>query len=207
MSSSLLKLYVDSKFISPYAMSAFVALHEKRLDFDIATVNLAAKDDGFLTAFLTQRVPAIQHGEFYLCESSAIAEYVDETFNGAALYPKNLENRALARQIQAWLRSDLAALRQERPTELIFYGNKKSPLSQSGQFAADKLISVAGKLITGKQTNLFDDWCVADTDLALMLNRLILNGDTVPEPLKTYAKGQWQRASVQLWLNLKRPAL
>ena len=205
MPSSLLKLYVDSQFISPYAMSAFVALHEKRLDFDIATVNLAAKDDGFFTASLTERLPAIQHGEFYFCESSAIAEYIDETITGASLYPKNPKNHALARQLQAWLRSDLAALRQERPTDVVFYGAKKPPLSQDGQFAANKLILAAGKLITDGQTNLFNDWCIADTDLALMLNRLILNGDAIPDNLAAYAKHQWQRASVQLWLNLKRP--
>ena len=207
MPSSLLKLYVDSQFISPYAMSVFVALHEKSLDFDIETVDLAAKDESFFTASLTQRVPAIQHGAFYLCESSAIAEYLDETFTGKPLYPKEPHNRALARQVQAWLRSDLIALRLERPTDVLFYGVKKPPLSQDGQFAVDKLISFAGNLITTKQTNLFDEWCIADTDLALMLNRLILNGDAIPDNLAAYAKHQWQRASVQLWLNLKRPTL
>jgi glutathione S-transferase len=54
---------------------------------------------------------------------------------------------------------------------------------------------------------LFDNWCIADTDLALMLNRLILNGDDVPDDLASYAARQWQRASVQLWINLNRPPL
>jgi glutathione S-transferase len=30
-----------------------------------------------------------------------------------------------------------------------------------------------------------------------MLNRLVINGDAVPERLKTYATQQWQRPSVQ----------
>lgn len=31
-------LYVDSNYASPYAMSAFVALHEKKLPFEMTTV-------------------------------------------------------------------------------------------------------------------------------------------------------------------------
>jgi glutathione S-transferase len=35
------ELYVDSLFTSPYALSVFVALTEKRLPFTIKTVDLA----------------------------------------------------------------------------------------------------------------------------------------------------------------------
>ena len=35
-----------------------------------------------------------------------------------------------------------------------------------------------------------------------MLNRLILNGDDVPQLLVDYATFQWQRASVQRYLAL-----
>jgi glutathione S-transferase len=57
------------------------------------------------------------------------------------------------------------------------------------------------------QQNLFGEWSIADTDLALMLNRLVLNGDDVPERLQEYAAFQWQRASVQRFIALsaKRP--
>jgi glutathione S-transferase len=215
MPSSHLKLYVDSKFISPYAMSAFVALHEKGLPFDLSTVDISAQDTRtleFVTASLTQRVPALMHGAFCLPESSAITEYLDETFAGTQLYPSQPQNRAVARYIQAWLRSDLMPIRLERPTEVLFYGIKKPALSPEGQRAAKKLFSLAQSLLAkGSEhlfsEHLFDDWCIADTDLALMLNRLILNGDAVPDDLADYAVRQWQRASVRLWREIKRPAL
>lgn len=76
------------------------------------------------------------------------------------------------------------------------------PLSAAGQQAANKLIETAMGLLPQGQQNLFGEWSIADTDLALMLNRLILNGDDVPERLKEYAAFQWQRASVQLWVAL-----
>jgi glutathione S-transferase len=59
----------------------------------------------------------------------------------------------------------------------------------------------------GNPANLFGEWSIADVDLALMLNRLILNGDRVPAALVDYAQRQWQRPSVQAWVNLPRPAL
>ena len=50
--------------------------------------------------------------------------------------------------------------------------------------------------------NLFGEWCIADTDLALMINRLVLHGDEVSERLVDYAAFQWQRASVQRFIAL-----
>lgn len=58
------------------------------------------------------------------------------------------------------------------------------------------------KLLSHGQDNLFREWCIADTDLALMLNRLVMHGDPVPERVRHYAHKQWQRPSVQAWLAL-----
>ncbi|MCA3783732.1 MAG: glutathione S-transferase, partial [Burkholderia sp.] len=55
--------------------------------------------------------------------------------------------------------------------------------------------------------HLFGEWSIADVDLAVMLNRLVLNDDPVPQRLADYARGQWERASVQRWVKLKRPPL
>lgn len=203
-------LYVDTQFASPYAMSAFVALSEKGLPFAVTPVNLSANENraaGFAAKSLTQRVPALLHGEFSLSESSAITEYINEVFPGAALYPVEPRARARARQVQAWLRSDLMPIRQERSTEVVFYGSKAEPLSAAAREAAEKLFSAATALLPTGEDNLCGQWCIADVDLALMLNRLVLHGDRVPERLASYASHQWQRPSVQKWVSQKRPLL
>ncbi len=199
-----LKLYVDSRYTSPYAMSAFVALTEKGLPFDLITLDLNKAEQyaaDFSQKSLTSRVPTLDHDGFYLSESSAIDEYVDETFPGIKLYPSTPKEKAKARQVQAWLRSDLMPIRMERSTEVIFYKPVTTPLSESAKEASKKLFFIADQLLQAGQQNLFGEWCIADTDLALMLNRLVLNGDSVPEKLATYAKHQWQRASVQEWVK------
>ncbi|MDN6886359.1 glutathione transferase [Variovorax sp. CAN2819] len=203
-----LRLYVDAQFASPYAMSVYVALHEKQLDFHISPVDLGALEHraaGFSQLSLTQRVPTLVHGDFALSESSAITEYIDETFAGTALYPREPRVRARARQLQAWLRSDLMPVRQERSTEVIFYGPAGAPLSAAAHRAAKTLFQVAQALLPDGAENLFGDWSIADVDLALMINRLVMNGDAVPQRLSSYADRQWQRPSVQRWVALERP--
>ncbi|MYN01104.1 glutathione transferase [Pseudoduganella sp. DS3] len=200
-----LKLYVDSQFTSPYAISAFVALREKGLDFELETVDLDAgknKELSYTGKALTGRVPCLVHNDFMLTESSAITEYLDEMFPAPehrALYPVLPQKRAIARQIQAWVRSDLGALREERSTYTVFYKRAEQPLSPAAQAAADKLVHLAERVIDGPY--LFGRWCIADTDLAIMLSRLVMNGDPVPQKLKDYVAHQWQRDSLQDWLK------
>jgi glutathione S-transferase len=204
------KLYVDSRFLSPYALSAFVTLTEKGVPFEMRTVDLSIQENqssGYATSSLTCRVPMLVHNGFYLSESSAISEYLEEclppeTYN--PVYPRDIQKRATARQIQAWLRSDLEPLRNERPTEAVFLKPAIKPLSRAAQSAANKLFTAVDSLLKDNASHLFDQWCIADTDLALMLNRLVLSGGEVPERLAAYARHQWQRPSVQLWLSQER---
>jgi glutathione S-transferase len=196
-------LYVDSRFTSPYAMSAFVTLHEKGLPFDVQTLDLAQRENqraDFAALTVTRRVPTLVHGDFSLSESSAISEYLEERHPAPPVYPRELRARARSRQVQAWLRSDLMALRQERSTEVVFYQPVRTALTESAQAAADKLIAAADALLPPGADHLFGAWCIADTDLALMLNRLVINGDAVPERLARYARVQWQRPSIQAWI-------
>jgi glutathione S-transferase len=210
MSPASLSLYVDARCVSPYALSVYVTLVEKGLAFETRDVDLGAREHqrpDYLSRSLTGRVPTLVHQDFALAESSAITEYLEEAFpppTYAAVYPRNIRDRARARQIQAWLRSDLDALRAERPTTSVFIAPIDTPLSDAGRAAADKLIRTADALLGEKSLSLFEDWCIADTDLAVMLNRLARNGDPLPEKLATYARHQWQRPSVAQWVQRER---
>lgn len=204
-------LHVDHLFVSPWAMSVFVALTEKGLPFSIETLDLDAGHQhrgAYAERAVTARVPALADGAFVLTESTAITEYLDECYPAPAytsLYPTNLHQRALARQVQGWLRTDLQAARTERDTETLFLAKPSAPFTPAGHAAAAKLIHVAAQWVRGPY--LFDDWSIADVDLALMLNRLIVNGDPVPQPLRDYAAHQWARPSVRAWLAMDRPRL
>lgn len=210
MNTEPLTLYVGEDLISAFAFSAFVALSEKRLDFSIASVKLKDKENyqpPYCDFSLTCKVPTLQHGDFYLSESSAIAEYLEESFptpDYPALYPSIIKQRGRARQLQAWLRSDLLVIRKERPADLIYASREIPKLSEDAQAATERLYRVAHTLLAGDSGNLFGTWSIADTDLAIMLNRLKSSGDYMPEYLKDYVAQQWKRPSVKAWMEKTR---
>lgn len=210
MESTKLTLYVGADYVSAFAMSAFVALKEKQLSFELVTLDLKSRENyqaNYRDVSLTCKIPTLVHDGFALSESSAIAEYLEEITPGhSKLYPLDIKQRARARQLQAWLRSDLLVIRKERPADLIYFGKKDNPLSDEALAAVDRLFFVADRLLQEGADHLFGDWSIADTDLAIMLNRLVANGDQVPARLAAYVRRQWDRDSVRAWMDIERAA-
>lgn len=130
MSQPVITLWSDADFFSPYVMSVYVALQEKSLPFSLKTIDLGSGEHlqaGWTGYTATRRVPLLEVDDFALSESSAITEYLDERFappEWERLYPHDLQKRARARQIQAWLRSDLVPIREDRSTAVVFGGVK-----------------------------------------------------------------------------------
>jgi len=210
MGSTKLKLYLGADYVSAFAMSAFVALKEKQLSFDLVTLDLKSREnylDSYRDLSLTCKIPVLVHEGFALSESSAIAEYLEELAPASKrIYPQDIKQRARARQLQAWLRSDLLVVRKERPFDLVYFGKKDTPLSDEARAATDRLFHVADHLLEEGAEHLFGDWSIADTDLAIMLNRLVANGDPVPARLAAYVRRQWDRDSVRAWMDIERKA-
>lgn len=196
-------LYGNAGYTSPYVLSVFVCLTEKGIPFELRPLSLAKgehKTPELAAAFGTTRVPMFEHEGFRLTESSAICEYIEDAFpEGPKLYPTDPKKKARARQIQAWVRSDLMPIREERSTEHVWFGHKQPPLSDAGKAAAAKLIAYAEQLLPPGSQHLFGEWSIADTDFAVMLGRLVLNGDPVPTHLVDYFHAQWNRPSVAAW--------
>ena len=210
MESAKFKLYLGADYVSAFAMSAFVALKEKQRSFELVTLDLKARENyqaNYRDLSLTCKIPTLVHEAFALSESSAIAEYLDELSPGPQkLYPQDPRQRARARQLQAWLRSDLLVVRKERPFDLVYFGKKDTPLSDDARAAVERLFFVADRLLGEGAEHLFGDWSIADTDLAIMLNRLVANGDQVPSRLAAYVHRQWDRDSVRAWMDIARKA-
>lgn len=204
-------LYGETLWISPYVFSSFVALREKGVPFELVEVKLIDGEqlgEAYRERSLTGRVPSLEHDGFCLAESSAIAEYLDEAYadRPPRLLPEARHDRARARQIMAWLRSDLGALRDERSTVTMFYRFRLKPLSPAAARDAEKLVSVAEKLIPRGGGPLFGGWHLVDSELAFMLHRLILNGHQLPSPVREWAAAEWRRPSVRAFAEHARPA-
>ena len=206
-----LTLYVDGFWISPYAFSAFVALEEKGVPYTAKELALQKKehhDPSYQAASLTGRVPSLRDGDFWLSESSAIGEYLEDKYpppKHPALFPADVQERARCRQLMAWVRSDLMPIREERATHTMFYQRTTTPLSKAGEAAATRVVQAAEHLIRDGKTTLFKAWCLADADFGMMLQRLNLNGYPLSPKVKAYAEAQWARPSAKKFVDRKRP--
>ena len=202
-----LTLYADASWQSPWVFHVMVALEELGLRYKLEAKKLPLSVDERMRLqqhALLGKVPCLAHGDFWMTESAAISEYLAETFAPPAhprIMPADPHDRARARQVMSWLRTGLFALREDRPTTSVFQRAVNKPLTDKGRHDAAELVRVAEQLIAPGKTTLFDDWCVADADLALALMRLISNSDSsMTQRLIDYALGQWSRKSVRKYL-------
>lgn len=205
-------LYGNTPLTSPYVMTVFVALEEKQLPYRLELIDLESGEQhrpDFIAHSITNRVPALKindrAGELWLSESAAIVEYLEERFPPpahAALYPRGLAERARVRLVQGLIRSDFLPIRQERSTDTVFCGQPIQPLSEQAEAARKRLLRIAVALVPEGQRFITTEFSIADIDLAMMLQRLIHNGDALPAHLADYADGIWQRPSIQKFLGL-----
>src|SRR5687768_15348377 len=76
-------LYIEASWSSPWTCTVFSALREKAIPFTTAIAMLRKGSgviDGMHERTLTGTAPVLQHGSFWLAESLAIIEYLEEVF-------------------------------------------------------------------------------------------------------------------------------
>lgn len=203
-------LFVDGYFTSNWDATCFVALTEKQVEFTTARA-LLRDGQGAPAALREQtaiaRVPALRHGEFWLTESMAIVEYLEDAFpppEHTRLLPAAPAARARARQIMAWIRFDMRALRAERPFQFSFYPAipPLPPLSPEAERDASELCDLVGRLTASGE---LAEWNIAQADLTFALWRLHRNGDPLPPPAQQLLDRNVQRPSIRAYLEHPRP--
>jgi glutathione S-transferase len=207
-----LVLYTEPYWISPWDAACWVTLREKGLPF---ARSVAIMPGSTLLAELrahtvAARVPALQHGDFWLSESQAIIEYLDEVFpppRWPTVLPRDPRTRARARHVSTVTRLELQALRRERPAHLIFYPAARPlpPLAPDARTEADDLVEAAARLLPRGADFLFGDFTVTDLDLAFALQRLLATGHELPGELAAFVRRVRARPSVAEYMDHPRP--
>jgi glutathione S-transferase len=186
----------------------YVALREKQLDFTTA-ITMLRRGSGVIDVMhertLTGTAPVLQHGDFWLAESLAIVEYLEEMFPRPRVLPADVRDRARARQLMAWMRQDHGALRRERPAERILYPGPIAPLSAEARAQADQLVRTAERLGANERGQVFEAFGAFDVELAFALMRLVASGFAVPTAVAGYAQGVWTRPSMREFIEHPRP--
>jgi glutathione S-transferase len=209
--SGRIVLYVDAHWSNTWDCGPYVALREKGLEFSTAIalvrsgVNPSIRQHAF-----TGLEPALQHADFWVAESLAIIEYIEDAFPPPAwprLWPEDVRERARARQLMSWLRSEMNDLRAERSSTRLFYPRPgAAPLGAAAARQAAALIEIMERMAPSPAGTLFaSGWCIADVELAFALQRLITSDHPMPGALVAYAQAVWQRPSVREYIEHNRP--
>jgi glutathione S-transferase len=204
-----LTLFVDGYFTSNWDASCFVALTEKQLEFTTARA-LLRDGPGAPAALKEQtaiaRIPAMRHGEFWLTESLAIVEYLEDSFpppEYARLLPAAPQARARARQVMAWLRFDQRALRAERPCQLTLYPHEpRPPLSPAAERDASELLDRVGRMSASGE---LDEWNIAHADMTFALWRLARCDYPMTPAAQALLDRNVERPSIRAYLEHPRP--
>ncbi len=155
------------------------------------------------------RVPALKAGDLTIWDSLAIAEYLDERFPGAGLWPQDPEARAEARAVAAEMHAGFAILRARLPMDL-----KREPAPRRESAPPDpELAAEIGRIVAiwtdcrarfgGRGDFLFGAFTAADAIYAPIATRFQTYGVALPEPAAAYrdavmawpALGEWIAAA------------
>jgi glutathione S-transferase len=205
-------LYIDAFWANAWDAGPYVALREKGLAFSTA-IALVREGQGVTAAVrrqsLTGLAPALADGGFWVGESMAIIEYLEDAYPAPAyprLFPIDVRARARARQLMSWMRMEHGALRESRPSTVIFYPREQlPPITPDAAAQAADLVEVVERLGPTPDGTLFGDWCIADVDVAFALMRLIRTGFDLPDAHRAYAEAVWRRPSVRGYVEHPRP--
>jgi glutathione S-transferase len=203
-----LTLYVDAFYATPFDFRCWVALKEKGLEFTSSRV-MVTEGQGLTASYrdasITARVPGLAHGDFWLGESQAIVEYLEDTFpppTWPRLLPADPRARARSRQIMSFMGADLFALIAERPAWLVVYPRARPPLSPAARADALHLMGIVSRLLAA---GALEPWSIACADLTFGLLRLARTGEELPPHIQAFVDANVARESVRSYLDHDRP--
>ena len=109
-----MKLYVG--FESTWSLRAWICAHIAGLEFETIVLPLNGKDykSHLISTTKTGLVPALVFKNTFVSDSLAIAEYLNEVSKGS-LYPRDINDRAVARSLVCELHSGFFNLKNNMP--------------------------------------------------------------------------------------------
>ncbi|MFQ5774164.1 MAG: glutathione S-transferase family protein [Kiloniellaceae bacterium] len=150
------------------------------------------------------RVPALKAGGLTVWDTLSIAEFLNERFPEAGLWPRDPEARALARSVSAEMHAGFATLRRLMPMDLRRGAPGRAP-GPTGQLAADVArIAAIWKECRDRHGRsgdfLFGDFGAADAFYAPVATRFATYGVALDPTAAAYRDAVMNRPAMREWI-------
>lgn len=94
--------------LCPFSRKIRMALREKGLTAELVEVEPWERKDEFLRLNPASEAPVLDDDGLVVCDSQAIADFIEEAYPEPTLYGRTLEQRAETRRLVAWFDSKFA---------------------------------------------------------------------------------------------------
>jgi glutathione S-transferase len=148
------------------ALASYIALTEAGADFDVRSVNMKKgehKSPAYLTLNPKHKVPLLVVDDKTLSENVAIHQWIDMTFPGAALLPKDPWQRLQAVSLLAWCASGIHPFlsRMNSPLAVCDVPGTEESVKKIAKAHLFENYQIADELLTGREY-FFDHFTSAD---------------------------------------------
>jgi len=115
------RLVIGNKNTSSWSLRPWLALKQAGLGFEEVRINLRAPDkkEQIRAHSAAGKVPVLWAGDLMIWDSLAILEYLADRHPDKALWPSDVEARAVARSTAAEMHSGFQALREHCPMKFL----------------------------------------------------------------------------------------
>lgn len=148
----------------------------------------------------TGRVPVLQHGELVICDSLAIAEYLAELCPRVPLWPRDRQQRALARSVAAEMHAGFEALRAQMPMNCRAVGRRVPDTHALAKDIARVKAIWREALARSSGPALFGEPGIADAMYAPVIYRFRTYGVALDAACQAYADFMLDLPVMQEWL-------
>jgi glutathione S-transferase len=169
--------------LSPFCRKVRLILAEKRIEVELVEEKPWERRMDFLRLNPSGKVPVLRIDELTLAESSAIFEYLEETYPDPPLLPRDPAGRAEARRLTAWFDDKFHI----EVTANLLYERVNRKLSRSGYPDSEKIkagmrnikyhLDYIGWLMDHRRWLAGDELTIADFAAAAQLSCLDYIGD------------------------------
>ncbi|MES0826788.1 glutathione S-transferase family protein [Ruegeria sp. SCP11] len=170
---------------STYTRSVRLVMEEKGVDYDHVEVDFM---DGMPAEQIARqpfgKVPAFEHNGFHLYETGAIERYIDEGFDGTALQPGSLKQRARMAQmisiVDNYTYGPVIGLCEQRIFAPMMGGETDEAACQALMPEIQKALGTLEDLQDGNPYLAGDDLSLADLHLAPVFWYFVQTPDAEP---------------------------